>query len=257
MFTLRRLRPSPAMIIACLALLVALAGTSVAAVQAVIPRNSIGALQLKSNSVGALELKPNSVNSSKVLNHSLLKTDFKAGQIPAGPRGLPGPAGPTGPAGPAGAAGTSGVAAPGYVAQVLTTTGTKDDQTNSTSFTPIDAAKLDVTVPANETDKLLVFFNAETACFGTTSPGAHCLVRITVDNNEIEPATGSDATFDSNGPTGATHTVNTQAQHAIVRISPTLTAGTHTVRVEVATTDSGATLRYDDWTLAVQRVRVT
>jgi hypothetical protein len=247
------------MIIACLALLVALAGTSVAAVQAVIPRNSIGALQLKSNSVGGLELKPNSVNSSKVLNHSLLKTDFKAGQIPAGPRGLPGPAGPTGPAGPAGpagAAGTSGVAAPGYVAQVLTVTGTKDDQTNSTSFTPIDAAKVDVTVPANETDKLLVFFNAETACFGSAA-GAHCLVRITVDNNEIDPATGSDATFDSNGPTGSEHTANTQAQHAIVRISPTLSAGAHTVRVEVSTTNSGATLRYDDWTLAVERVRVT
>ena len=89
---LRRLRPSPAMVVACLALLIALAGTSVAAVQVVVPRNS----------VGALALKPNSVNSSKVLNHSLLKTDFKAGQLPAGPRGLPGPAGPNGPAGPAG-----------------------------------------------------------------------------------------------------------------------------------------------------------
>ena len=44
---LRRLRPSPAMVVASLALLVALAGTSVAAVQAVVPRNSIGALQLK------------------------------------------------------------------------------------------------------------------------------------------------------------------------------------------------------------------
>ena len=97
---LRRLRPSPAMVVACLALLVALAGTSVAAVQVVVPRNSIGALQLKSASVGALELKANSVNSSKVLNDSLLKADFKAGQIPAGPRGLPGPAGPAGPGRP-------------------------------------------------------------------------------------------------------------------------------------------------------------
>ena len=43
----RKLRPTPSMVIACAALLVALAGTSVAAVSIVIPRNSVGALQLK------------------------------------------------------------------------------------------------------------------------------------------------------------------------------------------------------------------
>jgi hypothetical protein len=244
------------MVIACLALLVALAGTSVAAVQIAVPRNSVGALQLKSASVGASELKANSVNSSKVLNHSLLKGDFKAGQLPAGPRGVPGPAGPTGPAGPAGpagAAGTSGVAAPGYVAEVLTVTGTKDDKTNSTSFTRIDAANLTVNVPSNETDKLLVFFNAESACYGG-SAGAHCLVRITVDDNEIAPVQDTDSAFDS-VTTG--NDANSQAQHGIVRISPTLAAGAHAVRVEIATTSSSTNFRYDDWTLAAQRIRVT
>jgi hypothetical protein len=58
---LRRVRPSPAMVVAAIALLVALAGTSVAAVSIVIPRNSVGALQLK----------PNSVNASKIVNGSL------------------------------------------------------------------------------------------------------------------------------------------------------------------------------------------
>jgi hypothetical protein len=233
------------MVVACLALLVALAGTSVAAVQVVVPRNS----------VGALALKPNSVNSSKVLNHSLLKADFKAGQLPAGPRGLPGTAGPAGaagPAGPAGPAGASGVATPGYVAEVLTVNGTKDDQTSSTSFTAIDAAKLNVTVPNNETDKLLVSFNAETACYD--SVGAHCLVRITVDDNEIAPVQDKDSAFDSS--TSAS-TVDSQAQHAIMRVSPTLSAGAHTVRVEIATTSASTKFRYDDWTLAAQRIRVT
>jgi hypothetical protein len=245
------------MVVACLALLVALAGTSVAAVQVVVPRNSIGALQLKSASVGALELKANSVNSSKVLNHSLLKTDFKAGQIPAGPRGLPGPAGTAGPAGPAGPAGTPGVAAPGYVAEVLTTTGTDADETSSTSFTKIDAAKLNVTVPGSETDKLLVLFNAESACYGG-SAGERCLLRITVDNNEIAPAAGSDSTFDNNGPTDTSlHKVSSQAQHGVVRISAPLSAGAHTVQVEIATTSTSTKFRYDDWTLAVQRIRVT
>jgi hypothetical protein len=88
-----RLRlPSPSMLVACAALLVALGGTGVAAVTAVLPRNSVGALQLRANSV----------NSAKVLNHSLLAIDFKAGQIPAGPAG---PVGPAGPAGPTGATG--------------------------------------------------------------------------------------------------------------------------------------------------------
>ena len=48
------------------------------------------------------DLGANAVTSSKVKNRSLLKTDFKAGQLPAGPRGKTGPRGATGPRGPAG-----------------------------------------------------------------------------------------------------------------------------------------------------------
>jgi hypothetical protein len=84
-----RRRLSPSMVVACIALLVALGGTSVAAVSA-LPRNSVGTLQLKDNAV----------TSSKVKNGSLLRVDFKSGQIPAGPAGPTGPAGPAGPAGP-------------------------------------------------------------------------------------------------------------------------------------------------------------
>ena len=77
---LRSLRPTPSMLIACAALFIALAGTSVAAVSIAIPRNSIGLQQLKANSV----------NSAKVLNGSLARADFRSGQIPAGPRGSAG-----------------------------------------------------------------------------------------------------------------------------------------------------------------------
>ena len=97
----RRLRVSPAMTIACIALFAALAGTSAAVVA--IPIASIGTAQLKNNSV----------TSSKVKDHSLLKTDFAAGQLVAGkrgPAGLTGPAGGTGPAGPVGPAGPAGPA---------------------------------------------------------------------------------------------------------------------------------------------------
>jgi hypothetical protein len=94
-------RPSPALVVACIALLVALTGTGVAAVSQ-LPRASVGTAQLKRNAVTAQKINPNSVRTGHVLNGSLLSEDFKAGQIPAGPQGPAGPAGSQGPAGPQG-----------------------------------------------------------------------------------------------------------------------------------------------------------
>jgi hypothetical protein len=88
MRVLKSLTPSPAMVIACVALLLVLGGTGYAASQA-LPRNSVTSIQVK--------------------DHSLLARDFKAGQIPRGPAGVAGPAGPQGPAGPAGTGGTAAI----------------------------------------------------------------------------------------------------------------------------------------------------
>ena len=101
-------RPSPAMVVACLALLVALGGTSVAAVSQ-LARNSVGTPQLRNGAVTNPKLRNNAVNSAKVANRSLLRVDFAPGQLPAGPTGPQGPAGPAGPAGAAGAQGPRGV----------------------------------------------------------------------------------------------------------------------------------------------------
>lgn len=95
---LLRYRPSPAMVVACLALAVALGGTSYAAIN------------LPANSVGTKHIRDNAVTSSKVKNRSLLAVDFKSGQLP---RGSVGPAGPAGPPGPTGATGATGPAGPG------------------------------------------------------------------------------------------------------------------------------------------------
>lgn len=100
-------RPSPAMVVACLALLVALGGTSVAAVSQV-ARNSVGTPQLRNGAVTNPKIRNNAVNSTKVANRSLLRVDFAPGQLPAGPTGPQGPAGPAGAAGPAGPAGVIG-----------------------------------------------------------------------------------------------------------------------------------------------------
>lgn len=99
-FFTRRL-PSPAMVVASIALTVALSGASYAAV--VLPRDSVGTPQLKRDAVV----------SSKVKNGSLQAVDFAQGQLPAGPQG---PQGPAGPAGPKGATGPQGPAGPGVAA---------------------------------------------------------------------------------------------------------------------------------------------
>jgi hypothetical protein len=87
---LLRHRPSPALVVACLALLIALGGVSYAAVT--LPRNSVGPAQLRNDAV----------TSKKVKNRSLLAIDFKPGQLRAGARG------PKGDKGDAGAPGISG-----------------------------------------------------------------------------------------------------------------------------------------------------
>jgi hypothetical protein len=87
--------PSPAMVLAGTALLIALGGTSVAAVSQ-IPRASVGAPQLKANAVTSPKIANNTIVSADVRNGSLLRADFKRGQIPAGPVGAQGPQGPAG-----------------------------------------------------------------------------------------------------------------------------------------------------------------
>jgi hypothetical protein len=92
-------RPSPAMVVACLALVVALGGTGYAAVS--LPRNSVGTDQLRAGAV----------TSPKVQDFTLRRTDFRPGTLlrgARGPQGPPGPTGAPGPAGPAGAAGPAG-----------------------------------------------------------------------------------------------------------------------------------------------------
>ena len=84
-----RFKASPALVVASLALLVALTGTSVAAVQ-----------QLPRNSVGAQQVKKNAITTKKIRNGTLLRADFRRGQLPRGLRGLRGAAGPAGQRGP-------------------------------------------------------------------------------------------------------------------------------------------------------------
>jgi hypothetical protein len=71
--TIRKV-PSPAMVVACLALAVALSGVGYAAV--VLPANSVGALQIKTNAVRTAELMNGQVKGADVHEASL-------GQVPS------------------------------------------------------------------------------------------------------------------------------------------------------------------------------
>jgi hypothetical protein len=105
-----RLRPSPALVIASIALAISLGGTGYAA------------FKLPKGSVGSPQLRRGAVTSIKVRNRSLLAVDFKRGQLPAaapaglkgekgdkGEKGEKGDPGPGGPAGSQGAPGLSGL----------------------------------------------------------------------------------------------------------------------------------------------------
>jgi hypothetical protein len=83
------------MVLAASALLVALGGTSIAAVSQV-PRASVGAPQLKANAVTGAKIANNTITSVDVRNRSLRRVDFGQGQLPAGPVGAQGPQGPPG-----------------------------------------------------------------------------------------------------------------------------------------------------------------
>ncbi len=96
-----RRRPSPAMVVASIALVAALSGTSYA-LSTLPPR-----------SVGNVELKTGAVDSRVVANRSITSVDLVPGTLRAGPRGLqgkPGPQGPPGAKGDPGAPGAPGAA---------------------------------------------------------------------------------------------------------------------------------------------------
>ena len=63
----RRLRaPSPAMVVACIALAIALSGASYAAVT--LPKNSVGTKQLKKNAVTSVKVQDGTISGGDVLD---------------------------------------------------------------------------------------------------------------------------------------------------------------------------------------------
>jgi hypothetical protein len=81
-------RPSPALVVACIALAVALGGTSYAAIT--LPKNSVGTKQLKKNAVTSPKVKNNAITGADVLEGSLGKVPSATTADSAAPTGAAG-----------------------------------------------------------------------------------------------------------------------------------------------------------------------
>ena len=81
----RRLpRPSPALVVACIALFVALSGFGYAAIK--LPRNSVGTKQLRNSAVTGKKIAKNAVTGAKVADDSLSGADVlesSLGRVPS------------------------------------------------------------------------------------------------------------------------------------------------------------------------------
>ena len=111
----RSLRPSPAMVVALMALFVALGGSSYAALRVTgknVKNSSLTGKDVKNKSLTGRDVK--NLGSGDVKDSSLLAKDFKPGQLPAGPQGIQGAPGPFPDSFPSGKTARGAYAASGF-----------------------------------------------------------------------------------------------------------------------------------------------
>src|SRR5262245_59244465 len=213
--------PSPALIVAMIALFAAFTQTGLAS-------RTVDLVQAGCNCANSSDIVNNSLTSVDIKNGSLLKADFKKGQIPAGargPRGAAGAAGAPGPAGPPGAAGAPGATGPPGAGD-LTKLGSASLSSallitsTASSRTPI--GQVTITVPAG--GKQLVKVDAHVTAFGGTFNFGMDLDRV----GGPQSVDGFDST------TGQT----TLSHSWIFTVDP----GTFTFRFKVSSSPAGASL---------------
>jgi hypothetical protein len=97
-------RPTPAVVVAVLALFIAMAGTGYAAIK--LPANSVATAQLRDDAVTRSKLADHSVSTAQLAHNSATRNRLSAGvRAQRDKAGQPGPRGATGSAGPKGADG--------------------------------------------------------------------------------------------------------------------------------------------------------
>lgn len=183
---LLRHRPSPAMVVALIALAVAAGGTGYAALS--LPASSVGPRQLRTGAVTGKKIKRNAVTSAKVKDASLRRRDFAAGQLPAGPAGPAGAPGPTGTPGPTGAAGAAGA----IRTTQLNYTG---ETTSSVSFTYQRVRDLGTFTKDQAGSVINLYWQSH-----ISANGSFCLYQLRVDGNPSDPASGEAVVYAPEAP---------------------------------------------------------
>ncbi len=104
----RRRLPSPSMVVACVALVVALGGTSYATISISgkdVRNSSLTGRDVRNSSLTGRDVRNRSLTGRDVKNRSLTARDFRRGVLRRGATGAPGPQGAQGPKGDKGDAG--------------------------------------------------------------------------------------------------------------------------------------------------------
>ena len=251
-------RPSPALVVACIALVVALGGTATAASVAIRSSAQIapGVIQKSDLSTRALRSLTKTGPAGPAGQRGADGQPGADGATgPAGPHGEAGPQGERGAAGPAGATGAQGAAGDDGK-DAFTDVGADFSQNprvmGGATYMDIPSAAAGVTVPAGRQATVVAHFSAEAVMFG--SPGDRCSVRIVLDGQPMTPGDGVDDTFDSVSDGAG---FDNAEQHAIVRYAQHVGPGDHTVAAQAATTKTGATdpqCRIDDLAMVAQAI---
>lgn len=188
---MRTYRPGPAMVVALLALVFAMAGTGLAARSYVVSSSK----QIKDGAVTGADVKNSSLTGGDVKNGSLSAQDL-GGTLPAGPQGTQGPKGETGdpgPQGPAGSARAHGfVNSTGFLSRAKNVVSvTKpanfvycvrlDPSVDATTSSPSATVEYvnSTTKPANDRIAMVEWFSSASDC----PPGQNMIEFITFDAN--------------------------------------------------------------------------
>lgn len=196
MSTSRRLpRPSLALVIALLALVVALGGTSYAAVS--LAKDSVLSKHIKNGQVKTADLKADAVTGAKVKDGSLTVGDFSGVQLPAGPAGAAGAAGPAGPKGDTGAPGIPG---PVNTVTVVTSSGAISPGSFGGATAQCPAGKQAIGGGPDLENVLTMVMTASFPLINNTNA-------FTLPNGQYGPATAWRAFARNNGAAAATFKV--------------------------------------------------
>jgi hypothetical protein len=215
-------KPSPAMVVACVALVVALGGTGYAAFR--VPAGSVGTKQLRNGAVTKAKIAPATI---KALASGGGGAGGQAPAGPPGPKGATGAKGTTGPKGTTGAKGDTGQVGPagaGYARySSLAGSGAVGGYVVLSTY-PTWTDVISTSVTLQRTSYIQINGQFESGTISTTEQAV--TAQVVVDGTPL-PGTFAEATMVSNGVLGG---------HVTLPVTNvlTMTAGTHTIVLQGA-----------------------